>query len=171
MNLMALAQQGFAPCREGDDAVGDQREQLSIVTGEYPSAHGISSNYRTVRETGEDIYMESGEYILSETLQSSARARWAPGRSFRPRRTTAHAAVRRRGYFVRSRRRFGRSRLWESRLRSTRWTSTAGIRAASHAMKLESADIVYISTTDFAMHTYALDEPESQQHVPGRCHW
>ena len=41
------------------------------------------------------------------------------------------------------------------------WT----IRAASHAMKLESADIVYISTTDFAMHTYAPDEPESQQHI------
>ena len=32
-------------------------------------------------------------------------------------------------------------------------------------MKLESADIVYISTTDFAMHTYAPDEPESQQHI------
>ena len=32
-------------------------------------------------------------------------------------------------------------------------------------MKLEPADIVYISTTDFAMHTYAPDEPESQRHV------
>ena len=41
------------------------------------------------------------------------------------------------------------------------WT----IRAAAHAMTLEPADLVYISTTDFAMHTYAPDEPESQRHI------
>ena len=50
---------------------------VSIVTGEYPSAHGISSNYRMVRETGEDIYMESGEYILSETLFQRANRKGA----------------------------------------------------------------------------------------------
>ena len=41
------------------------------------------------------------------------------------------------------------------------WT----IRAATEAMKRSPADIVYISTTDFAMHTYAPEEPESQRHI------
>ena len=35
---------------------------VSLVTGAYPEEHGICSNYRLVRETGEEVYMESGEY-------------------------------------------------------------------------------------------------------------
>ena len=46
---------------------------VSIVTGEYPDVHGISSNYRLIRETGEEIYMESGEYILAETFFQRAK--------------------------------------------------------------------------------------------------
>ena len=67
-NLMALAQQGFYRVGKSMMPSVTNVNNVSIVTGEYPSEHGISSNYRMVRETGEDIYMESGEYILSETF-------------------------------------------------------------------------------------------------------
>ena len=67
-NLMALAQRGFYRVGKSMMPSVTNVNNVSIVTGEYPSEHGISSNYRMVRETGEDIYMESGEYILSETL-------------------------------------------------------------------------------------------------------
>ena len=32
-------------------------------------------------------------------------------------------------------------------------------------MSRQPADIVYVTTTDYAMHTYAPDEPESQRHI------
>ena len=140
---------------------------VSIVTGEYPSDHGISSNYRLVRETGEGIYMESGDYILSETFFQRARrlgARTILSTSKDKLRTLlsdgadlAISSERAPDWAVES---VGTPPPIYS-LEVNGWT----IRAANHAMKLQPADIVYISTTDFAMHTYAPDEPESQQHI------
>ena len=140
---------------------------VSIVTGEYPSEHGISSNYRLVRETGEGIYMESGDYILSETFFQRARrlgARTILSTSKDKLRTLlsdgadlAISSERAPDWAVES---VGPPPPIYS-LEVNGWT----IRAANHAMKLQLADIVYISTTDFAMHTYAPDEPESQQHI------
>jgi phosphonoacetate hydrolase len=39
------------------------------------------------------------------------------------------------------------------------------INAANFIMTQHEADLVYITTTDYAMHTYAPDAPESQQHI------
>jgi phosphonoacetate hydrolase len=39
------------------------------------------------------------------------------------------------------------------------------INAASYIMTQHPADLVYITTTDYAMHTYAPDAPESQEHI------
>ena len=166
-NLMALAKQGFYRVGKSMMPSVTNVNNVSIVTGEYPSAHGISSNYRMVRETGEDIYMESGEYILSETLfQRASRmgARTILSTSKDKLRTllsdgadVAISSERAPAWAVEG---VGEPPPIYS-LEVNGWT----IRAASHAMKLEPADIVYISTTDFAMHTYAPDEPESQQHI------
>ena len=41
---------------------------VSILTAQYPSAHGICSNYRLNRDTGQETYVESDEYILAETM-------------------------------------------------------------------------------------------------------
>ena len=166
-NLMALAKQGFYRVGKSMMPSVTNVNNVSIVTGEYPAVHGISSNYRMVRETGEDIYMESGEYILSETLFQRARkkgARTILSTSKDKLRTLLSEGA---DVAISSE----QAPAWAVEgvgepppiysLDVNGWT----IRAASHAMKLESADIVYISTTDFAMHTYAPDEPESQQHI------
>ena len=166
-NLTALAQHGFYRVGKSMMPSVTNVNNVSIVTGEYPSVHGISSNYRMVRETGEDIYMESGEYILSETLFQRARklgARTILSTSKDKLRTLLSEGA---DVAISSE----QAPAWAIEgvgepppiysLDVNGWT----IRAASHAMKLESADIVYISTTDFAMHTYAPDEPESQQHI------
>lgn len=166
-NLMALARQGFYRVGKSMMPSVTNVNNVSIVTGEYPSSHGISSNYRMVRETGEDIYMESGEYILSETLfqrASKMGARTILSTSKDKLRTLMSDGA---DVAISSE----RAPVWAVEgvgepppiysLDVNGWT----IRAASHAMKLASADIVYISTTDFAMHTYAPDEPESQQHI------
>lgn len=140
---------------------------VSIVTGEYPEVHGISSNYRLIRETGEEIYMESGEYILAETFFQRAKRMGA--------RTVLSTSKDK----LRTLLSDGADRAISSE-RPPEWAvEGAGepppiysldvngwtIRAATHAMTLEPADIVYISTTDFAMHTYGPDEPESQRHI------
>jgi predicted AlkP superfamily pyrophosphatase or phosphodiesterase len=41
---------------------------VSLVTASYLESHGICSNYRLLRETGEEVYMKSGSYILVETM-------------------------------------------------------------------------------------------------------
>ncbi len=166
-NLTALAQHGFYRVGKSMMPSVTNVNNVSIVTGEYPAVHGISSNYRMVRETGEDIYMESGEYILSETLFQRARkmgARTILSTSKDKLRTLLSEGA---DVAISSE----QAPAWAVEgvgepppiysLDVNGWT----IRAASHAMKLQSADIVYISTTDFAMHTYAPDEPESQQHI------
>ena len=142
---------------------------VSLVTASYPDVHGISSNYRKVRETGQEIYMESGEYILAETMFQRA------------------ARTDRRSILVTSKDKL-RTLLSDgasvtvSSERAPAWV-TAGpgvgdppeiyslevngwvIRAASYIMGQRPAEVVYITTTDYAMHTYAPDEPESQRHI------
>lgn len=140
---------------------------VSIVTGEYPEVHGISSNYRLIRETGDEIFMESGEYILAETFFQRAKRMGA--------RTVLSTSKDK----LRTLLSDGADRAISSERPPTWAVEGAGdpppiysldvngwtIRAATHAMTLEPADIVYISTTDFAMHTYGPDEPESQRHI------
>ncbi len=166
-NLMALARRGFYTIGKSMMPSVTNVNNVSIVTGEYPSEHGISSNYRLVRETGDGIYMESGDYILAETIFQRARrldARTVLSTSKDKLRTlladgatTAISSEMPPDWAVEA---IGEPPPIYS-LDVNGWT----IRAANHAMKLEPADIVYISTTDFAMHTYAPDEPESQRHI------
>ncbi len=166
-NLMALARHGFYTVGKSMMPSVTNVNNVSIVTGRYPSEHGISSNYRMERETGEDIYMESGKYILSETMFQRAErlgARSILSTSKDKLRTllsdgasTAISSEQPLDWVVDG---VGEPPPIYS-MDVNGWT----IRAAAHAMKREPADLVYISTTDFAMHTYAPEEPESQRHI------
>ena len=141
---------------------------VSVVTGLYPESHGISSNYRLVRETGEEVYMESGDYILSTTLFQKAaslgmrsalvtakdklRTLLSDGAtsavsSERPPRSVVEAVGPPPEIYS---------------LEVNGWV----IRAASHLMDEDDGlDVVYAATTDYAMHTFAPHEPESQRHM------
>ena len=166
-NLMEMAKRGFHVTGKCMMPSVTNVNNVSVVTGKYPTEHGISSNYRLVRETGEEIYMESGEYILAKTFfqrASELGARTILSTSKDKLRTLLSE---------------GASTAISSE-KAPQWAVDAvgepppiyslevngwAIRAATEAMKRSPADIVYISTTDFAMHTYAPDEPESQQHI------
>ena len=41
---------------------------VSIVTGAYPAQHGITGNYYRGRETGQSRYMETADFVLCETI-------------------------------------------------------------------------------------------------------
>ena len=67
-NLRRLGRSGFLRIGRSLMPSVTNVNNVSLVTSSFPEVHGISSNYRLVRETGEEIYMESGEYILAETM-------------------------------------------------------------------------------------------------------
>ena len=45
---------------------------VSLVTGLYPESHGINCNYWLDTDTGRETYMESADFILSETIFQKA---------------------------------------------------------------------------------------------------
>ena len=168
-NLRALARNGFLKTGESMMPSVTNVNNVSLVTANYPEVHGISSNYRLVRETGEEVYMESGEYILAETLfQRAARLgkRSVMVTSKDKLRTllsdgaTVHASSEQPPNWVVEG--VGEPPHIYS-LEVNGWAVRAGNFIMSQAD--EPYDVVYITTTDYAMHTYAPDEPESQEHM------
>lgn len=168
-NLRALSKRGFLKTGRGLMPSVTNVNNVSLVTASYPETHGISSNYRLVRETGEEIYMESSEFILAETMFQ--RARRLGKRSvmvtskdklrtlLSDGATVAFSSEQPLGWVVDA---VGEPPHIYS-LEVNGWS----IRAGAHVMAQadEPYDVVYITTTDYAMHTYAPDEPESQEHM------
>ena len=166
-NLRELAREGFLSIGQGMMPSVTNVNNVSLVTASYPEVHGINSNYRLVRETGQEIYMESGEYILAETMFQRAakqgktsvlvtakdklRTLMADGA------TVTVSAERPSDWAIKG---VGEPPGIYS-LEVDGWV----IRAGSYIMSQRPTDLVYIATTDYAMHTYAPDEPESQTHI------
>ena len=166
-NLRELGRKGFFGTGRCMMPSVTNVNNVSMVTGAYPEAHGISSNYTLVRETGKEIYLESSEYILAETMFQRARSLG---------RTSVLVAAKDK---LRTLIGVGAS-VDVSSERPPEWL-VAGIgpppeiyslevngwiiRAASYIMSERPADIVYVATTDYAMHSFAPDEPESQDHM------
>ena len=166
-NLRELGRRGFLKLGRCMMPSVTNVNNVSLVTASYPETHGISSNYRLVRETGEEIYMESSEYILAETLFQRAQRQDKKSilvTSKDKLRTLLSAGA---TVTVSSERAPGPlvGAIGEPpeiySLEVNGWV----IRAGSHLMSQHPADLVYITTTDYAMHTYAPDEPESRRHM------
>ena len=166
-NLDELARKGFLKIGRSMMPSVTNVNNVSVVTASYPETHGISSNYRLVRETGEEVYMESAEYILAETMFQ---------RATREGKTSIVVTSKDK---LRTLLCDGAT-ITVSSERAPEWVvSGVGpppeiyslevngwvIRAGNYMMSQRPADLVYITTTDYAMHTYAPDEPESQKHM------
>jgi phosphonoacetate hydrolase len=139
----------------------------TMVTGHYPAQHGIVSNYWLDRQAGIEEYVESGEFICSETI--FAQCRRQGGRSLL-------AASK-----DKLRRLLGDDTdlAFSSESPTTQAVSTAGnppdvyslevnawtINAARSALNAQHYDLAFIATTDYAMHTYGPDHPESRRHI------
>ena len=166
-NLSAMARQGFRVDGLGMTPSVTNVNNVSLVTGSYPEQHGITSNYLLDRELGEEFYMESGEFLRAETMFQRATAC-----GLRSLLVTAKDKLRRLlsdgatvsisseeppGWVV--------SGVGEPppiySLEVNRWVLEAG----RYAMSREHFDLVYLTTTDYAMHTYGPGHSESARHV------
>ena len=166
-NLSAMERQGFRVDGRGMTPSVTNVNNVSLVTGSYPEQHGITSNYLLDRQRGEEFYMESGEFLRAETMFQHASAC-----GLRSLLVTAKDKLRRLlsdgatvsisseeppGWVVSG---VGDPPPIYS-LEVNRWVLDAG----RYAMSREHFDLVYLTTTDYAMHTYGPGRVESARHV------
>ena len=167
-NIAAMSTRGFRVEGRGMTPSVTNVNNVSLVTGSFPESHGITSNYLLDRELGEEFYMESGEFLRAQTMFQ--RATEAGMRSLL---VTAKDKLRRLlagtgpddgatvsisseeppGWVVDA---VGEPPHIYS-LEVNRWVLDAG----RYAMSREPFDLVYLTTTDYAMHTYGPHHPES----------
>ena len=140
---------------------------VSLVSGAYPETHGICSNYALVRETGEEVYMESGEFILAETMfqRADSQGKTAVLVTAKDKLRDLLAA----GTVMSVSSERPPSDLVQAigpppqvySLEVNGWVIDAG----TYLMGRHDADLLYLATTDYAMHTYAPGEPEAHRHL------
>ena len=166
-NLQGLAARGSMIEGRGMMPSVTNVNNVSIVTATYPEVHGITSNYWYDRRAGAEVYMESGEYIMAETIFQAAQKQGA-----RSLLVTAKDKLRR---LLGD----GTTLSFSSEQAPDWVVELAGepppiyslevngwvIEAANRILERESYDLVYLATTDYAMHSYAPEAPESSRHL------
>ena len=168
-NLKALGRKGFLKIGRGMMPSVTNVNNVSLVTGSYPEVHGINSNYSLVRETGEEIYMESGKHVLAETMFQRASKQGETSILVTSKdklltllsdgATVTVSSERPPEWVVDG---VGAPPEIYS-LEVNGWVIKAGSYIMSHLQ--QEAGVVYLTTTDYAMHTYGPEEPESQEHM------
>ena len=166
-NLRELSKKGFHTTGRCMMPSVTNVNNVSLVTASYPDVHGICSNFWFDPGRGEGTYLESGEYILAETIFQKAQKQ---GRSsvlvtskdklrtlLRDGAAVTVSSEQPPDWVVAG---VGPSPEIYS-LEVNGWV----IRAAGYIMSQRPADLVYIATTDYAMHTYGPDHPQSQRHL------
>ena len=166
-NLRQLAEDGFMVEGKAMMPTVTNVNNVSLITGSYPQTHGITSNYWFNRQTGSELYMESGDFIKTETMFQRAEAQGA-----RSLLVTAKDKLRR----LLS----NGATLTVSSEQPPEWVAQgAGVPPHIYSLEVnqwvidagrfilgqEHYDLVYLTTTDYAMHTYAPDQPESAKHL------
>lgn len=177
-NLEQMARDGFKTEAKAVMPTVTNVNNVSLITASYPEGHGITSNYWLNRDAGHDsgeepseepseVYMESGEFIQKETMFQRATSQGA-----RSLLVTAKDKLRRL---------LGDgATLSVSSEQPPDWVVKGVgepppiysvdvnqwvVNAAKFIMGREQFDLAYVTTTDYAMHTYAPEEPESQRHI------
>ncbi len=166
-NLMRICKEGVWKVGRGVMPTLTNVGNASLSTGSFPVTHGITSNFRYDRATGEYSAMESAQLLLAETVfQRAGRLglRTALVASKDKVRTLCNA---------------GADIAISGEAPPQGWVDRVGpkqemyspsvdfwtLRAARKLLKEEGCDVVYATTTDYMMHTYAAGADESMQHL------
>jgi len=138
-----------------------------VVTGCFPSEHGIVSNFYFDRRSGESVMMESAEFLLRPTLFERA-----ANRGLRSALVTAKDKIKTllaRGAGVAVAAEMPEAE-FVAAIGPKPDMYSAGVnywvfRAARHLLRRNDVDVLYLSTTDFMMHTYAPADERSLAHM------
>jgi phosphonoacetate hydrolase len=161
-------------CREGGFKTGrsvipsvTDVNNASLVTACFPSEHGITSNYWRDRTTGASYELDSAEFLLRPTIFERVKKQ-----GLRTALVSSKDKVRRlcsRGADIQLSaekptteyvQKVGRAENIYS-AEANYWS----LRAARHILKHESVGLMYLSTTDYMMHTYPPEAAPSLEHL------
>jgi phosphonoacetate hydrolase len=139
----------------------------SLVTASFPKDHGITTNYQYDRKTDRFSEMESSEFLLRPTIFEKARKL-----GLRTALVTSKDKVRTlcaRGADIAISAEQPEA-AWIAKIGKQENMYSAAVnywsfRAARHILNKESIDLMYLSTTDYMMHTYNPEEAPSQEHL------
>lgn len=167
--LDQLAKEGFRRTATSVIPSVTNVNNVSIITGTPPSVHGITSNYLFDRLTGEERYMESPEYLLCATLLQRARKAGMSTALLTSKKKLlallgagADVAIAAEDPDEEMIEKAGPAHdIYTGEI--NHWL----FRALAVVMRERTPDVVYCSTTDWAMHTFAPDAPEAIAHVEG----
>lgn len=138
---------------------------VSIITGVYPEEHGITTNFHYDKSSGQEIYMESPDFIMTKTifqmatenqhksalLTSKDKLRTLLGRGAQ----VAFSAESPPEWMVRK---IGPPPHIYS-IEVNAWLFKAG----QAIIEEQDPDLLYLTTTDYAMHKYRPGDSESKQ--------
>jgi phosphonoacetate hydrolase len=165
--LRELGKQGFMVEGKAVMPTVTNVNNTSLVTASYPETHGIVSNYWLDRQTSSEVYMESGEFVQTETMfqraaQQGARSLLVSSKDKLRRLlgngpTLSFSSEQAPDWVVKG---AGQPPPVYS-LEVNGWI----IDAARYVLSREPYDLVYLTTTDYAMHTYAPGQTESSTHL------
>ena len=139
---------------------------VSMICGAPPAAHGITANYFLNTETGEEVYMESGDFVLAPTLMETGRAAG--------RKTAVLASKQKLCEMIGK----GAQTVVTAEAPPAWLTQKAGakeeiysgavnlwlLRAARAVLEEEKPDLLYVTTTDYMQHKYGPEHAKAQAH-------
>ena len=139
---------------------------VSMICGAPPAAHGITANYFLNAETGEEVYMESGDFVLAPTLMEMGSAAG--------RKTAVLASKQKLCDMIGK----GAETVvtaedppeWLIPRAGAKEDIYSGavnlwlLRAARAVLEEEKPDLLYVTTTDYLQHKYGPDSAEAQAH-------
>ncbi len=142
---------------------------VSIITGVYPERHGITSNYYYDRKTGREIYMESPDFIRAVTifeickkmgLRSALLTSKDKLRSLLDKGATISISAEKPPEWI----------IKKVGSPPPIYSIDVNIwlfKVAKEIILKEDPHLIYIVTTDYAMHKYAPEHEESKRHIRG----
>ncbi len=166
-NLDRLAKEGFYKEIRAMVPTVTNINNVSLVTGTYPKIHGITANYFLNPKTGKGTYMESADYILTETIFEKGKA---VGRSsalltskdklriLLNRGTSISMSVERPLKWIIDK--IGPPPSIYS-IEADLWL----LKAACELLSKKFIDLMYLSTTDYVMHKFKPGDAQSEYYL------
>lgn len=164
-NLDAVARNGFVTLGQATVPTVTNVNNTTIVTASLPEVHGITSNYFLDPETGREVYMESSEFLLAETIFRRA-ARKGKKAALLTAKDKLKSLIRDGATIAES---AEDPPPWlTDRLGPSPGIYSLGInhwlmRAAREVLLRFAPDLLYVTTTDYVTHIHA---PEDE-----KCQW
>ena len=165
-NLKAMMRSGLYV--EGADVIPSVTNvnNASIVTGSFPSEHGITGNYYYDPGTKTGTFMEAPEFLLKPTMFEQARSRGIRS-AFVTSKEKLMFLSRGADFAVAAENPDAESAtiLGPAQDVYSADINYLSLRAARHYLKEADCQLVYVATTDYMMHTYPPEDERSQVHL------